>query len=77
MNDTPTPEEINLIRNTHEEVIEILNASGLDAYGMIAVLTKALVDYAVLVEDRDEFYIRMAMTYDFVKSQQPPSSEIH
>lgn len=77
MSDLPEIEEIRLIQKTHEEVIEILNASGLDAYGMIAVLTKALVDYAVLFEDRDEFYIRMAMTYDFVKSQQPPSSEIH
>lgn len=77
MNELPTPEEMRLIGKTHGEVMDIVNNCGLDAFAVIAVLTKCLVQYAVLVEDRDEFYMRMAMTYDFEKSQQPESKEIH
>ncbi len=70
-------DEIRKILSTHDEVMEVMGRSGLDTFGMIAVLTKALVDYAVLVEDRDEFNMRMAMTYDFVKSTQSDSKELH
>ena len=70
-------DEIRKILSTQDEVLEVMGRSGLDTFGMIAVLTKTLVDYAVLVEDRDEFNMRMAMTYDFVKSMQSDNKELH
>lgn len=69
--------EIVMLRKGYDHVIAALNETELDALGRVAVLTKCLVELAVLVEERDQFHMRMAMTYDYVKSQQPESTEIH
>lgn len=69
--------EIQKMHEAYSKVMELVNDCGLDANSIIAVLTKCLVTYAVHVENREEFYMRMAMTYDFEKSQQPDSKEIH
>lgn len=72
-----TTEQIKHIRRVHDDVMRVVSESELDANLIIAVLTKCLVEYAIHVEDRDDFHVRMAMTYDFEKSQQPNSKEVH
>lgn len=69
--------QLELILDTHNKVMEVVSTSGLDGYDIVAVLSKCLINYAIHIEDRDEFNIRMSMTYDFAKSQIPTSKEIH
>jgi len=70
-------EQLEKILDTHNKVMDVVSESGLDGFDIVAVLSKCLINYAVHIEDRDEFNIRMAMTYDFVKSQTPPLEEMH
>ena len=72
-----TPQQIKDVREANDKIMQVVNESSLDVNMIIAVLTKCLIEYAVHVEDRDDFHMRMAMTYDFVKAQQPQSKEIH
>lgn len=77
MNNILSEQEARLIVETHGKVLDVLSESKLDAHGMIAVLTKALIDYSILVEEREEFQMRMVMTYDFFKSMEPDTRGVH
>ncbi len=74
---TLTDEQFKRIVKTRDDVMELVSSSGLDAFEIVAVLSKCLIDYAIHIENREEFYIRMAMSYDFEKAKQPSNKEVH